>query len=78
MAANQLYGLDHFGCGTHTSEGVTTLWQGLQWSAVTSLECAVTPVTILVAPAPRRYNRLSADAKQTLKDAAGRGVKLAL
>ena len=25
---------------TPLSEGVTTLWQGLQWSAVTSLECA--------------------------------------
>ena len=40
MAGNQLYGLDCFGNGTYTAEGITKLCEGLKGSAVTSLECA--------------------------------------
>ena len=40
MAGNQLCGLDEFGEGTYTAEGITKLCEGLKGSTVTSLECA--------------------------------------
>ena len=43
MANNQLCGLDQFGEGTYTTEGITKLCEALKGSAVTSLECAAVP-----------------------------------
>ena len=40
MANNQLCGLDSWGDGTYTTEGIKRLCEGLKGSAVTSLECA--------------------------------------
>ena len=40
LAANQLCGLNQFGEGTYTTEGITKLCEGLKGSAVTSLKCA--------------------------------------
>ena len=40
MAGNELCGLDYFGYGTFTTEGITKLCEGLKGSTVTSLECA--------------------------------------
>ena len=40
MASNQLCGLDEYGGGTYTSEGIIKLCEGLKGSAVTSLKCA--------------------------------------
>ena len=40
MADNQLCGLDRWGAGTYTAEGITKLCEGLKGSAVTSLKCA--------------------------------------
>ena len=40
LAGNQLCGLDQFGRGTYTTEGITKLCEGLKGSAVTSLKCA--------------------------------------
>ena len=38
-----LCGLDRYGSGTYTAEGITKLCEGLKGSAVTSLKCAATP-----------------------------------
>ena len=38
MSNNQLCGLDYWGDGTYTTEGITKLCEGLKGSAVTSLE----------------------------------------
>ena len=43
MAFNQLCGMDRYGCGTYTTEGITKLCEALKGSAVTSLECAAAP-----------------------------------
>jgi hypothetical protein len=43
LTGNQLCGLDSFGSGTYTAEGITKLCEGLKGSSVTSLECAATP-----------------------------------
>ena len=40
LANNQLCGLDSWGDGTYTTEGIKRLCEGLKGSAVTSLECA--------------------------------------
>ena len=40
LAANALCGLNQFGEGTYTTEGITKLCEGLKGSAVTSLKCA--------------------------------------
>ena len=40
LAANQLCGLDRFGNGTYTADGITKLCEGFKGSAVTSLKCA--------------------------------------
>ena len=40
LANNQLCGLDLFGKGTYTAQGITKLCEGLKGSAVTSLKCA--------------------------------------
>ena len=43
LASNQLCGLDSFGDGTYTAEGITKLCEGLKGSAVTLLKCAAAP-----------------------------------
>ena len=43
LAGNQLCGLDGYGRGTYTSEGITKLCEALKGSAVTSLKCAAAP-----------------------------------
>ena len=43
LGGNQLCGLDFYGQGTYTAEGITKLCEGLKGSAVTSLECATPP-----------------------------------
>ena len=43
MAFNQLCGVDRYGDGTYTTEGITKLCEGLRGSTVTSLECAAAP-----------------------------------
>ena len=40
MAGNELCGLDIFGGGTYTTEGITKLCEALKESNVTSLKCA--------------------------------------
>ena len=40
LGYNQLCGLDCFGGGTYTTEGITKLCEGLKGSAITSLGCA--------------------------------------
>ena len=40
---NQLCGVDDDGDGEYTTEGITKLCEGLQGSAVTSLECSAAP-----------------------------------
>ena len=42
MANNVLCGIDQFGDGTYTAEGVTKLCEGIKGSAITSLKCAAT------------------------------------
>ena len=43
MVDNILCGLDWKGGGTYTTEGITTLCEGLKGSAITSLKCAAAP-----------------------------------
>ena len=43
LGDNQLCGVDSFGHGTYTAEGITKLCEGLKGSAVTSLSCAAAP-----------------------------------
>ena len=43
LSGNVLCGLDYMGRGTHTTEGITQLCEGLRGSAITSLECAAAP-----------------------------------
>ena len=43
MGDNQLCGIDRYGNGTYTSEGITKLCEALKGSAVTSLKCAAAP-----------------------------------
>ena len=43
MVDNILCGLDSEGGGTYTTEGITTLCEGLKGSAITSLKCAAAP-----------------------------------
>ena len=43
LASNQLCGLNSFGFGTYTAEGITKLCEGLKESSVTSLKCAAAP-----------------------------------
>ena len=40
MAGNLLCGIDEYGRGTYTTEGITKLCEGLKESNVTSLGCA--------------------------------------
>ena len=40
LARNQLCGLDRYGCGNYTAEGITKLCEALKGSAVTALKCA--------------------------------------
>ena len=51
LGCNHLCGLDQWGGGTYTAEGITKLCDGLKGSAVTLLECAAAPsVRLLSAP----------------------------
>jgi len=43
LAVNVLCGLDINGRGTYTTEGITKLCEGLEGTAITSLECAAAP-----------------------------------
>ena len=43
LSHNMLCGLDMYGNGTFTTEGITTLCEALKGSTVTSLECAAAP-----------------------------------
>ena len=43
MVKNQLCGIDGWGSGSYTAEGITKLCEALKGSAVTSLKCAATP-----------------------------------
>ena len=43
LADNALCGVDRYGRGTYTAEGITKLCEGLKGSAVTSLKCAAAP-----------------------------------
>ena len=43
LARNQLCGLDGYGNGEYTTEGITKLCEALKESAVTSLKCAAAP-----------------------------------
>ena len=40
MGNNQLCGVNNYGRGTYTTEGITKLCEALKGSAVTSLKCA--------------------------------------
>ncbi len=46
LASNALCGLDSWGSGTYTTEGITKLCEALKASAVTSLECAAAPQSV--------------------------------
>ena len=52
LANTQLCGLDGYGRGTYTAEGITKLCEGLKGSAVTSLECAAAPKCLLLCQRP--------------------------
>ena len=52
LANNQLCGLDGYGDGTYTAEGITKLCEGLKGSAVTSLKCAASLDVRLSVSAP--------------------------
>jgi len=52
LADNQLCGLDRWGAGTYTAEGITKLCEGLKGSAVTSLGCAAAPKRSLSCQRP--------------------------
>ena len=43
LGNNQLCGVNQRGNGTHTTEGINKLCEGLKGSAVTSLKCAAAP-----------------------------------
>ena len=62
MANNQICGLDAYGRGTYTAEGITKLCEGLKESSVTSLKCAAAPraFAFMSAPADRKANTLCA------------------
>ena len=92
LSDNMLCGIDHFGDGTYTAEGIAALCEGLEGSAVTSLECAAAPKLYpdcmqcqdpltCISPAPASGslsgNGLNDAAKQAIRDAvAGRDVHL--
>ena len=42
MGRNELCGVNIFGNGTYTADGITKLCEALKGSAVTSLKCAAT------------------------------------
>ena len=46
MDANQLCGIDYYGRGTYTIEGITKLCEALKGSAVTSLRRAAVPQSV--------------------------------
>ena len=43
MAGNQLCGVNEYGDGTYTTEGITKLCGALKGSTVTSLKCVTAP-----------------------------------
>ena len=44
--ADALCGVNEYGEGTYTAEGITKLCEALKGSAVTSLECAAPPKSV--------------------------------
>ena len=52
MTKNQLCGIDQYGHGTYTTEGITKLCEALKGSSVTSLECAAAPARSLSCQRP--------------------------
>ena len=52
MTRNELFGVNKYGRGTYTAEGITKLCEGLKGSAVTSLECAAAPKCLLWCQRP--------------------------
>ena len=57
LANNQICGLDAYGRGTYTAEGITKLCEALKGSAVTSLECAATSKRLLLCQRPLTHLR---------------------
>ena len=45
LANNALCGVNEYGNGTYTAEGINALCEGLKGSAITSLKCARPPPT---------------------------------
>ena len=52
LGDNQLCGVNKWGVGTYTTEGITKLCEALKGSAVTSLECAPPPRVFAFVSAP--------------------------
>ena len=63
MDNNSLCGIDTWGDGTYTTEGITKLREGLKESAVTSLRCAAAPVCLLSMPIDTLSPRLRSHAR---------------
>ena len=52
LGNTELCGVDHWGDGTYTTEGITKLCDGLKGSAVTSIECATALIVFAFLSAP--------------------------
>ena len=52
LAENALCGVNEYGRGTYTAEGITKLCEGLKGSSVTSLECAAALKCLLSCQRP--------------------------
>ena len=67
LDGNQLCGINKYGDGTYTTEGITKLCEGLKGSSVTSLRCAAAlfllfcqcPLTLLTTHLRSRARSLS-------------------
>jgi hypothetical protein len=57
LCLNELCGLDRWGNGTYTSEGITKLCEALKGSAITSLKCAAAPECSLSCQRPLTHLR---------------------
>jgi hypothetical protein len=52
LGGNELCGVNYYGNGTYTADGITKLCEALKGSAVTSLKCAATPERLLLCQRP--------------------------
>ena len=52
LADTALCGINEFGTGTYTTEGIAKLCEALKGSVVTSLKCATTPECLLLCQRP--------------------------